>query len=139
MAAFWIGDGGLGLYDDAACTVQLLGTPDGGEFSGQTRFLTMPEVLSNAQDMLRRVKFVLVQDFSGLVLMTDGVSDPKFGTDKNLGSGAKWREFWQDLNSTVDLRPDNAQAEEQLLTWLDFWATGEHDDRTLIVLSRLIS
>lgn len=135
VAAFWIGDGGLGLYDEAADTVHLLGVPDGGEFSGQTRFLTMPEVLSNSQEMMRRVRFKIVENFTALVLLTDGVSDAKFGTDKNLLSATKWREFWEDLTGTVDLRPENAQAEEQLLTWLDFWATGEHDDRTLIILS----
>jgi len=29
---------------------------------------------------------------------------------------------------------DNLTAPDQLLEWLDFWAAGEHDDRTIAIL-----
>jgi hypothetical protein len=54
-------------------------SPDGGEFSGQTRFLTMREVIADGSEMLRRIKFKLFDKFTMLALMTDGISDPKFG------------------------------------------------------------
>ena len=134
VAAFGIGDGGIGAYDATTGEITLMNQPDGGEFSGQTRFLTMREVIGDGQDMLQRVKFALFPQLTTLVLMTDGISDAKFGTDKNLLAAAQWGEFWQDLTTSVNLRRDNAEAETQLLEWMDFWLAGEHDDRTLALL-----
>ena len=47
IASFWIGDGAIALYtqEEKGSKVKILGTPDEGEFGGQTRFLTMPENL----------------------------------------------------------------------------------------------
>ena len=41
IASFWVGDGAMCLFDAENKTAKLLGTPDEGEFSGQTRFLTI--------------------------------------------------------------------------------------------------
>ena len=41
IASFWVGDGAMCLFDEKNKTAKLLGTPDEGEFSGQTRFLTV--------------------------------------------------------------------------------------------------
>jgi len=36
VAAWWVGDGGIGIYNKEASLIKVLGTPDGGEFAGQT-------------------------------------------------------------------------------------------------------
>ena len=66
--------------------------------------------------------------------MTDGVSDPKFATDKNFFDPAKWTLFWADLGGSLTLTRENEQADTQLLDWLDFWSTGNHDDRTIALM-----
>lgn len=132
VAAFGIGDGAIGVLHGES--VELMNFPDGGEFSGQTRFLTMRELIGDGGEMLRRVKFGVFKKFSSLVLMTDGISDPKFGTDNNLLSTEKWHEFGKDLLSELDVRQKNENAAEQLYNWMDFWSQGEHDDRTLAIL-----
>ena len=135
VASFWVGDGAICLYDQTTHTAKLLGTPDEGEYAGQTRFLTMPEIFKDGTALYQRLRFQIVPDFTALFLMTDGVSDPKFETDANLNNPAKWDTFWNDLlENGVELSDDNEAVKEQLLQWLDFWSPGNHDDRTIAIL-----
>ena len=136
VGAFWVGDGGIGIYRQEPQYIKVLGEPDGGEFAGQTRFLTMKEIFSDRV----RTRFDIVEDFTALILMTDGITDPKFETDANLNRIEKWHALWDDLNGNnedhakVDFTDDNEQSAEQLLKWLDFWSKGNHDDRTIAIL-----
>ena len=135
VGSFWVGDGAIALYrrDTTPHTVYLMGEPDEGEYGGQTRFLTMPEVFSDASALYRRLRFRLVDDFSALFLMTDGVSDPKFETTNNLKNAEKWDALWDELTA-ADALTNTAESEQALLEWLGFPSPGNHDDRTLLVL-----
>jgi hypothetical protein len=139
VIAFWIGDGGIGIYTKENGELIVPGVPDGGEFAGQTRFLTDPTLFENG-NYISRVKFQIVPEFTSLVLMTDGITDPKFQTDANLGRAEKWNELFADLGgnnsdmATVDFTADNKEIEKQLLTWMDFWSPGNHDDRTIAIV-----
>ncbi len=135
IASFWVGDGAICLYNRDEHTAKILGIPDEGEYAGQTRFLTMPEIFKDATSFYQRLRFNIVKDFTALFLMSDGVSDPKFETDANLNNPAKWDTLWDDLKQNgVDLTDDNEAAKDQLLSWLDFWSPGNHDDRTIAIL-----
>jgi serine/threonine protein phosphatase PrpC len=142
IASYWVGDGAMCLYNREKGTHKLLGIPDEGEFSGQTRFLTMQEIFKDAKSVMDRLRFSIEDDFTALMLMTDGVSDPMFETDNNLNSTEKWDEFWDKLHDGfkddeipgVDLSDDNEESKYQLLHWLDFWSPGNHDDRTIAIL-----
>ena len=129
-----IGDGAIAVLDNDG-GVHLLNEPDGGEFVGQTRFLTMPEVW---RDDHKRTFSLRIPDFKCAFSMSDGVSDPMFETDNNLKDPRKWADFWNNLKNSpdnpihFDRRDETTMAE--LLAWLDFWSTGNHDDRTLTVL-----
>ena len=135
VGSFWVGDGAIALYrrDTTPHTVYLMGEPDEGEYGGQTRFLTMPEVFSDASALYRRLRFQLVDDFSALFLMTDGVSDPKFETTNNLKNAEKWDALWDELTAAKALT-NAAESKQALLEWLGFPSPGNHDDRTLLVL-----
>jgi serine/threonine protein phosphatase PrpC len=136
IGAYWVGDGGIGVYRKDPELLEVLGEPDSGEFAGQTCFLTMPAIFSDRP----RTRFKIVEDFTALILMTDGVTDPKFETDANLNRIEKWHALWDDLNGNnednvkVDFSDDNEPAAGQLLQWLDFWSRGNHDDRTIAIL-----
>lgn len=135
VASFWVGDGAICLYNQDEHTAKILGVPDEGEYAGQTRFLTMPEIFKDATSLYQRLRFNIVNDFTALFLMSDGVSDPKFETDANLNNPAKWDALWDDLKQNgVALTDDNEAAKDQLLDWLDFWSPGNHDDRTIAIL-----
>lgn len=140
IASFWVGDGALCIYDKERKYIKLMGTPDGGEFAGQTRFLTMPEIFSDAASFYGRLRVAIEPDFTALMLMSDGISDPKFETDANLNKVEKWDALWKDLAGDnefrvkVDLSDDNSESQYQLLEWLDFWSPGNHDDRTLAIM-----
>jgi serine/threonine protein phosphatase PrpC len=139
ISSFWVGDGGIGIYQDTAGEAFVMGTPDSGEFAGQTRFLTMSDIFANGA-YVNRIRFKVVPDFTALLLMTDGITDPKFQTDANLQKGEVWRQLWQDLNGTnedgasVNFAGSPEEVQECLLSWLDFWSPGNHDDRTIAIL-----
>lgn len=135
IASFWVGDGAICLYNQNDETAIMLGMPDEGEYAGQTRFLTMPEIFADTTKFYQRMNCRIVPDFTALFLMTDGVSDPKFETDANLKSYDKWNDLWSDFKENgVELTDDNEEAANQLLNWLDFWSPGNHDDRTIAIL-----
>lgn len=142
VATFWVGDGAICLYTEDNNGEQpqavLLGVPDEGEYAGQTRFLTMPEIFKDSTALYQRLRFKIVNDFTALFLMTDGVSDPWFETDSNLLNPDKWRAFYKEIQDNkehpVNLEDDNENAKDELLSWLDFWSPGNHDDRTIAIL-----
>lgn len=141
IASFWVGDGAMCVLDTKEQKATLLGVPDEGEFSGQTRFLTMPEIF-RTRDVYNRLKMTIVPDFTALLLMSDGVSDPMFETERNLNDYNKWaglykriqQGFPQDDISGVNLTDRNTEVSKRLLGWLDFWSPGNHDDRTIAIL-----
>jgi hypothetical protein len=94
FAAYWVGDGGIGVYEKGK-NIQLLGEVDSGEFAGQTRFLD--KQVMTPDDVMKGLRFAITDGFTSLVLMTDGVTDPKFETDNNLASLQKWDELWVEL------------------------------------------
>ena len=130
VGGFWVGDGGVGIYR-AEGEPLLLGVPDGGEYAGQTRFLTMPETI--ATNFFDRFRFAHVADFTAVVLMTDGITDPKFQTDNNLARKEKWDELWAELQQGISFA-DEQDVPAKLQDWLGFWSPGNHDDRTIALL-----
>ncbi|MCR4801029.1 MAG: protein phosphatase 2C domain-containing protein [Bacteroidales bacterium] len=134
ISSFWVGDGALCIYDKERQYIKIMGTPDGGEFAGQTKFLTMPEIFSDTNSFIRRLNMTIESDFTALMLMTDGVSDPMFETDANLNKIEKWNDLWENITKYVQLIDDNVDSKNQLLNWLDFWSKGNHDDRTIAIL-----
>ena len=124
-AAYWVGDGAAALWQPEQNALCLLGSTDSGVYSGETRFLTAEEV--HAEQLAQRISIKLSNLPPVLMLMTDGVSDPKFDTEANLAKPEYWQQLWQELQAPLD-EADPAQA---LQTWLDFWSAGNHDDRTI--------
>ena len=112
---------------------------DVGEFGGGTRFITMPEIFQN-EKFHTRFGFRLMPDFSYLVMMTDGVYDPKFVVEAALPNIQNWQAFFADLNGEnedkvkVELNAGNNEIKQQFSQWMDFWSPGNHDDRTLVLV-----
>lgn len=127
LATFWIGDGAIVAYAPPPGTVKPMGTPDGGEFAGQTRFL---ERATLADGFAKRVSIGRHQNISSVILLTDGVSDPYFETDNGLADPSKWNALWKELAPLLrEEDPSGALAE-----WLHFFKQGHHDDRTIAML-----
>ena len=130
--AYWIGDGGLGIYKKGE-SINLLGKVDSGDYAGQTRFLDSDS--KKSEDIKTRIHFSFDTDFTALILMTDGISDPLFDTDYNLQQIECWDAFWDNqLQPNLDGQPEKCAA--KLNDWLDFWSQGNHDDRTLALIYR---
>lgn len=139
VATFWIGDGAIAAYGPRG-QVQLMGAPDGGEYAGQTRFLdraclAAPSTGGNpaAPPFSSRIGIGCFGELSALILMTDGVSDPRFETDKGLQTASKWDALWDELAPLLA----SSEPQQSLLDWLHFFTPGHHDDRTLAMLCQL--
>jgi serine/threonine protein phosphatase PrpC len=139
ILTFGVGDCPIGLINKDQTEIKLMNWLDVGEFGGGTRFITMPEIFQS-EKFYTRFGFKLVDDFSYLMLMTDGIYDPKFVVEANLEKIDKWKEFIEDLQGKnedglkVDFNYENAEIANQLSTWMDFWNPGNHDDRTLAII-----
>lgn len=127
VASFWMGDGAIAAYGPRG-TVKLMGTPDSGEFAGQTRFLDRAAI-SDA-GFGKRVRIGRLASIEAVILMTDGVSDPFFETDNGLLNGARWDALWDEVAPHLD----GAAPEYAVLDWLHFFRQGHHDDRTIAIL-----
>ncbi|HEX8316607.1 MAG TPA: PP2C family serine/threonine-protein phosphatase [Flavisolibacter sp.] len=139
LLSFGVGDCPIAVLNTDLTEVHLMNWIDVGEFGGGTRFITMPEIFQN-EKFSTRFGFKLMKDFSYLVLMSDGIYDPKFSVEANLANIKKWQAFFNDLAGQnedkikVELNPENKDIEEQLSQWMDFWSPGNHDDRTLAIV-----
>lgn len=134
IGSYWVGDGGIGIYFDDDRDPIVMGTPDSGEFSGQTRFLTMRDIFADYETIAKRLWVEFVPDFKALVLMTDGVTDALFHTEANLLKKEIWDKFYTHLTNDVNLTHHNPSVSDELLEWLNFWEKGEYDDRTIAIL-----
>ncbi|WP_159478554.1 PP2C family serine/threonine-protein phosphatase [Dyadobacter sp. 3J3] len=139
ILSFGVGDCPIGLVNKDLTEIQLMNWLDVGEFGGGTRFITMPEIFSSNK-FPTRFGFKVVEDFSYLMLMTDGIYDPKFVVEANLEKIECWSAFLEDLhgdnesNIKVELIAKNENLPIQLSEWMDFWSSGNHDDRTLAIV-----
>ena len=146
IASYWVGDGGAAIlrWNGTADTL-VLGEPDGGEFAGQTRFLTIPDEI-HAETIKKRVRFSFCDTFEALLLATDGITDPFFPSEAAVADGHRWLEFYtKKLKEGCDEEPNGCPSifdpqqtpqkkSEDLLQWLNFWSKGNHDDRTLLIV-----
>lgn len=139
ILSFGIGDCPIALINKDQSEVTLMNWLDVGEFGGGTRFINMPEIFTSDK-FSTRFRFKLIDDFSYLMLMTDGIYDPKFVVEANLEKLEKWRAFIDDLGGNnedqakIEFNPENKDIANQLSSWMDFWSPGNHDDRTLAIV-----
>ncbi|MFN0291626.1 PP2C family serine/threonine-protein phosphatase [Pedobacter helvus] len=136
--SFAVGDCPLVLVDRSFEWVKPLNKLDVGEYGGGTRFITMEDIFAK-ENFQERFNFEFTPELSYVVLMTDGIYDPKFEVEANLSKPEKWKAFFDDLdgNNTegVSVKFNDGYTAKNLSDWMDFWSPGNHDDRTLIVLS----
>jgi serine/threonine protein phosphatase PrpC len=138
VVSFWIGDGALACLEPDQ--VRLLGQPDSGEFSGQTRFATMLDLYREGYEGLApRLAVHYTADLQALLLLSDGITDPKFVSENALGDRAAWEPLWQELQRLYaplqGLEPAQRreQGAEAFRLWLnEMWMAGEYDDRTIL-------
>lgn len=124
VSTFWVGDGAIAAY--CPNKLRLMGTPDGGEFAGQTRFLDK----SIGASFNERVNIGYFENLEAVILMTDGISDPRFETDAGLQNQQRWDSLWHELQPILQ----EQHADLALLDWMHFFSAGHHDDRTLAIL-----
>lgn len=139
VLTFGVGDCPIGILNKDKTEFKLMNWLDVGEFGGGTRFITMPEIFLSDK-FPTRFGFKIIDDFSYLILMTDGIYDAKFVVEANLEKLEKWQDFIIDLEGNnedkakIVFDKNNIEIANQLSAWMDFWSPGNHDDRTLAII-----
>ena len=143
VCSYWIGDGALAIWENNE--ISLLGNPDGGQYSGETNFLSKEEITTsdnqpNYEKISQRMR-IKIADYPLILLMTDGVSDPKFPSNNALHNREYWQKFIEekeqiDDNTSLSIKEllFKENPEKELENYLNFWSEGEHDDRTLALI-----
>jgi serine/threonine protein phosphatase PrpC len=140
IQTFGVGDCPIAVMNTDKTETTLLNWLDVGEYGGGTRFITQPDIFQKQELMATRFNLKIIEDFSYLFLMTDGIYDAKFVVEANLEKHEKWVGFLEDLNggndenAKVAFNKDNSEIANQLSKWMDFWSAGNHDDRTLAIV-----
>lgn len=132
IATYAVGDGGVVAIRSSG-EVLALSVPEEGEYAGQTHFL-IESGIWKAEEVAKRIKYFLVDDLKYIIAMTDGITDPYFSNTTDLSSRELWGDFIKNIKPLVLLEKNNLKLDESLLSWLDFWVQGNHDDRTIAVL-----
>jgi serine/threonine protein phosphatase PrpC len=136
VATFSIGDGAAAIVSAPGGDPCLLTRPDGGDYAGQTVFLTMSEALATGESIMGRIQMAIIPEFDALILVTDGISDPRFDSEAALADPIAWSALWRDLKLAMPTADSPKAAAEAVLNWMEFHSPGHHDDRTLILASR---
>jgi hypothetical protein len=136
LLTYSAGDGaiGLGLAGDAS---GLKCVPDHGQSAGQTLFI----LNKAAEDADKRLMFTKLPDAFALLIMSDGVSDPRIPHGEEARPDL-WNRLAEELKPLVEKQPMSPAAEVPetykdsgpLCAWLDSYEKGHHDDRTIAVL-----
>lgn len=123
ISSFWVGDGAVAVYNQEK--IRLLGQTDGGDYVGQTVFLS-----PNLEPFHQYVSITIASAQDWLFLMSDGISDPYFETDSELSGLDNWTQFYNEYKEVLNTDIDGSDLNEKI----HFFKKGHHDDRTLLVL-----
>ena len=86
----------MAMLNKDVSEVTLMNWIDVGEFGGGTRFITMPEIFQNEKFAPGLVLSWWMISLI-LMMMSDGIYDPKFVVEANLPNIKKWKNFLADL------------------------------------------
>ena len=137
--SFGVGDCPIAVLNNDVSELTLMNWLDVGEFGGGTRFITMPDIFHH-EKFATRFGFKLADDFSYLMMMTDGIYDAKFVVESNLADPKKWKDFLADLQGKnedamgISFNAADENIVPRFSAWMDFWSPGNHDDRTLAIV-----
>lgn len=133
VASFSIGDGAAAVISVPGENPCLLTRPDSGEYAGQTIFLTMNEAFSNPEATMGRIQTAVLPAFEALILVTDGITDPRFESESALADPSAWALLWNELQQAAKPAASTQDAAIAILEWMEFHSPGHHDDRTLLL------
>lgn len=131
VISFGVGDGAIAVLEQGG-DIHLMNNADSGEHAGQTRFLDSA-LFQDVAGLYQRLKVIVVEPLKSVVLATDGITDPKFSSDRELQDAGVWQNFFSTLMPSLENVP-NEGTREPLLDYLSFFIERHHDDRTLAVL-----
>lgn len=145
LAAVQVGDGVIALRTTDG-TVRVVGSGEAGEFSGEVSCF-VPDACADAR--AAAVHLTALADVADVLVATDGIEDPFYPLGRT--GPALFAQLYDGVTAPLDgfhrqpahgpvLGPGvpPADAAERLAAWLGFEKRGENDDRTAVVLARVV-
>jgi hypothetical protein len=138
LLTYSAGDGAIGIGLAGAAS-GLKCVPDHGVSAGQTLFI----LNKGADDAEKRLMHTRLPDAYALMLVSDGVSDPRIPHGQEADPEV-WNKLAEELKPLAAKEPVGREDEVSesyknkgpLCGWLDSYEKGHHDDRTVAVLYR---
>ncbi len=130
IGTLWVGDGNLGVFDMNSGQAAFL-REKGFNLSSQIPYITMPEIMQQ-NELYQRIHFMVIEDFTAIIAMSDGIASTKFGKDESqLSNPTNWKNIWKELQTNIDFTRNDGEVANQLLKWLGFTSDNYDYDRTI--------
>lgn len=131
VLSYAVGDGAIGIGRAPQGAGGLKSQPDHGEQAGQTLFI----LSRGADDASLRLRVDRVTGPFSLILMTDGVTDPRL-SEAEIGLVSRWDSLadelaGRDAGASTQGEVEVLQPFPPLVQWLEQYDKGHHDDRTV--------
>ena len=126
MISFAVGDGAMVAVN--AEGIVNLADMDHGRRQNETLFLS-ESILENKTELDKRIKFFELGSPCTVLVMSDGVFNPGFGTVEAHDQRV-WLEKSEELSSCFDTEDPAGQIEGML----GFKSSDSNDDRTIVIL-----
>jgi hypothetical protein len=131
ILACQIGDGAtVAITENPNHPVFVLGTSDGGQYSGETDFLTSRKF--EKKNYLLSRTYPCYGTIKALLVMTDGVADDYFPSNERMN--LLYEDLCREKIIVKVEEEDYAAQAERLENWIDsYQVRGSFDDRTLVI------
>jgi hypothetical protein len=133
IGTLWIGNGNVGIFDVNSGQVAFL-REKGFDLASKIPYLTMPEIMQQ-NELYQRIHFTVIEDFTAIIAMSEGIAIPKFGKDETqLSNPSNWKNLWQELQANIDFTKNDGEVSTQLLKWSGFTSENDDHDRTIGII-----
>jgi Protein phosphatase 2C len=133
IGTLWVGNGNLGIFDLNSGQVAFL-REKGFDLASKIPYITMPEIMQQ-NELYQRIHFTVIEDFTAIIAMSDGIASAKFGKDETqLSNPTNWKKIWKELQTNIDFTKNEGEVSTQLLKWIGFTSENDDHDRTIGII-----
>lgn len=139
--SYSVGDGVIVIYNNKlqpATHNLLLGKISNN--NSENHFLSKKEI-SSYDEIIKNINVSVVDNFTALIMLNNGIAQPKFHNENNLKQIETWNGFWAELNKeipnllgNIDGKNSNELNAKNLMKWINFADEKSQNDRVLAII-----
>ena len=108
--------------------------------NSENHFLSKKEI-SSYDEIIKNINVSVVDNFTALIMLNNGIAQPKFHNENNLKQIETWNGFWAELNKeipnllvNIDGKNSNELNAKNLMKWINFADEKSQNDRVLAII-----